>query len=138
VRRSQLLARLDAVSDRVPVIVLAAPAGYGKTTALRQWVTTGRRPVGWASLNPSDDDPVRLAGRLARALHELPMPAATADRLPGYRPPGPATAPACYCRPCASCTVRPAGPRQRAGRPVPGVGRAAAGGVRRADPHGCR
>ena len=51
VRRSQLLARLDAVSDRVPVIVLAAPAGYGKTTALRQWAATGRRRVGWASIN---------------------------------------------------------------------------------------
>ena len=94
VRRIQLLARLDAVSDRVPVIVLAAPAGYGKTTALRQWVTTGRRPVGWASLNPSDDDPARLAGHLARALHELPMPAATADRLARIPAAGPATAPA--------------------------------------------
>ena len=94
VRRSQLLARLDAVSDRAPVIVLAAPAGYGKTTALRQWVTTGRRPAGWASLDPSDDDPARLAGHLARALHELPMPAATADRLARIPATGPATAPA--------------------------------------------
>jgi len=98
VRRSQLLARLDAVSDRVPVIVLAAPAGYGKTTALRQWVATGRRRVGWASLDPSDDEPARLAGHLAGALHELPMPAATADRLARIPATRPATAPALLLR----------------------------------------
>src|SRR6185312_5495815 len=98
VRRSQLLARLDAVSDRVPVIVLAAPAGYGKTTALRQWVATGRRRVGWASLDPSDDEPARLAGHLAGALHELPMPAATADRLARIPATRPAAAPALLLR----------------------------------------
>jgi LuxR family maltose regulon positive regulatory protein len=94
VRRSRLLARLDAVAGRVPVIVLAAPAGYGKTTALRQWAATGRRPVGWVSLDASDDDPARLAGHLAGALRPVPMPAATADRLARIPATDPATAPA--------------------------------------------
>jgi LuxR family maltose regulon positive regulatory protein len=94
VQRGQLLARLDAVAGRVPVIVLAAPAGYGKTTALRQWAATCSRPVAWASLDPADDDPARLAGHLARALHDLPMPAAIADRLARIPATDPATAPA--------------------------------------------
>jgi len=93
VRRSQLLARLDAVAGRAPVIVLAAPAGYGKTTALRQWAAAGGRPVGWVSLDASDDDPARLAGHVATALQAVPMPAATADRLARIADTDPATAP---------------------------------------------
>ena len=93
VRRSQLLARLDAVAGRAPVIVLAAPAGYGKTTALRQWAAAGGRPVGWVSLDASDDDPARLAGHVAVALQAVPMPAATADRLARIADTDPATAP---------------------------------------------
>ena len=93
VRRSQLLTRLDAVAGRAPVIVLAAPAGYGKTTALRQWAAAGGRPVGWVSLDASDDDPARLAGHVAVALQAVPMPAATADRLARIADTDPATAP---------------------------------------------
>ena len=93
VRRSQLLARLDAVAGRAPVIVLAAPAGYGKTTALRQWAAAGGRPVGWVGLDASDDDPARLAGHVALALQAVPMPAATADRLARLADTDPATAP---------------------------------------------
>jgi LuxR family maltose regulon positive regulatory protein len=94
VRRSQLLARLDAVAGRAPVIVLAAPAGYGKTTALRQWAAAGGRPVGWVGLDASDDDPARLAAHVAGALQAVPMPAAAADRLARIPATDPATAPA--------------------------------------------
>ncbi len=94
VRRSRLLARLDAVAGQAPVIVLAAPAGYGKTTTLRQWAAAGDRPLGWVSLDPSDDDPARLAGHIALALQAAPMPAATADHLAGITATEPATAPA--------------------------------------------
>jgi LuxR family maltose regulon positive regulatory protein len=94
VRRSTLLARLDALAGRAPVIVVAAPAGYGKTTALRQWAASGRRPYAWIGLDPADDDPARLAGRIALALRAVPLPAATADRLARIPVAEPATAPA--------------------------------------------
>jgi LuxR family maltose regulon positive regulatory protein len=94
VRRSKLLARLDAVAGHMPVIVLAAPAGYGKTTALRQWAAAGDRPLAWVGLDGSDDDPARLAGHIALALQAVPMPAATADRLARVPVSDPATAPA--------------------------------------------
>ena len=57
VRRSRLLARLDAV--REPVTVVAAPRGAGKTVLLAQWVTHGvdRGRCAWVSLSGHDDSP---------------------------------------------------------------------------------
>ena len=57
VRRSRLLARLDAV--REPVIVVAAPRGAGKTVLLAQWVTprADRGRCAWVSLSGHDDSP---------------------------------------------------------------------------------
>ncbi len=43
VRRPRLLARLDAASA-LPLTVVSAPPGFGKTTLLSQWVAA--RPVG--------------------------------------------------------------------------------------------
>ena len=39
------IAALTVTGGQVPLIVLAAPAGYGKTTALRQWAAAGDRPL---------------------------------------------------------------------------------------------
>ena len=52
-RRSRLLARLDAV--REPVILVAAPRGAGKTVLLAQWVDPDR--CAWVSLSRHDDSP---------------------------------------------------------------------------------
>lgn len=53
VRRSRLLARLDAA--REPVILVAAPRGAGKSVLLAQWV--GARRCAWVSLSRHDDSP---------------------------------------------------------------------------------
>src|SRR5882762_987368 len=49
-----------------PVILLTAPAGWGKTSALRAWLdhraTTG--PVAWLSLRSASGDPRALASSL--------------------------------------------------------------------------
>ncbi len=37
--------------------IVSAPAGFGKTTCLAQWIKTLPQPVGWISLNNSDNDP---------------------------------------------------------------------------------
>ncbi len=57
VRRSRLLARLDAA--REPVTVVAAPRGAGKTVLLAQWVTrrVDRGRCAWVSLSGHDDSP---------------------------------------------------------------------------------
>ncbi len=48
--------------------LVCAPAGFGKTTLIRQWVDRWARPVAWLSLDASDDEPARFAAYLAAAL----------------------------------------------------------------------
>ena len=64
VSRERLLARLDAVGT-CKLTVLAAPAGFGKTTLIRQWIAAHRAddvlpPVAWVSLDAGDNDPARF------------------------------------------------------------------------------
>ncbi len=49
VRRPSLVGRLAAASDR-PLVVITAPAGYGKTTLLSEWAEQDTRPFVWLSL----------------------------------------------------------------------------------------
>ncbi|MCU0521823.1 MAG: LuxR C-terminal-related transcriptional regulator [Anaerolineae bacterium] len=53
--RAHLLDRLDAALARRLTLV-CAPAGYGKTTLLAQWVRRCQVPVGWVTLDSSDSD----------------------------------------------------------------------------------
>jgi LuxR family maltose regulon positive regulatory protein len=69
--RGDLLRRLAAVADDVPLVLLTAPAGYGKTTVLSQWMAAGDRDCAWVTVDAGDNDPVRLAGRIADALHRI-------------------------------------------------------------------
>jgi len=66
VERRALLETLAAAPE--PLVLMCAPAGTGKTTALRQWTAADGRPTAWVQLDPSDDDPVVLLIYLARAL----------------------------------------------------------------------
>jgi ATP/maltotriose-dependent transcriptional regulator MalT len=68
--------RLDSLSDVLdggyPVILVVAPAGYGKSTLMAQWHSQLRERgvrCAWLSLDPDDDDKVRLIRHLVAALH---------------------------------------------------------------------
>src|SRR4051794_18355825 len=69
IRRARLLERLEAVPPDVPLIVLSAPAGYGKTTVLTQWAAARADSVAWVTLDGTDSDPVQLARHIVLALH---------------------------------------------------------------------
>src|SRR3954453_19445959 len=71
VERSRLLERLAAVPDDVPLVLITAPAGCGKTTLLSQWAAADRRRFGWVTLVNADSDPGRLAAHLALALDRM-------------------------------------------------------------------
>ena len=60
VQRPGLVRNLDDLDPKL--ILVDAPAGYGKTTLLAQWdaEAAGSRPFAWISLDPADDDPARL------------------------------------------------------------------------------
>ena len=66
VERRALLKALAAAPE--PLVLMCAPAGTGKTTALRQWTEADGRPALWVQLDASDDDPVVLLICLSRAL----------------------------------------------------------------------
>jgi ATP/maltotriose-dependent transcriptional regulator MalT len=59
IERSRILGALDA-GEGVVLTLVAAPAGYGKTTAVRAWCASRRTPAAWVTLDAGDDDPVRL------------------------------------------------------------------------------
>ncbi|HET9737610.1 MAG TPA: hypothetical protein VFP78_05765, partial [Solirubrobacteraceae bacterium] len=66
--------RLSAALDRgagMPLTLVAAPAGYGKTTAVRDWCGSRRAPVAWISLDAGDNDPVRLWLYVATAVDRV-------------------------------------------------------------------
>src|SRR4051812_6702511 len=71
VPRTRLLEALAATPERVSLILVTAPAGYGKTTALSQWAAAGTREFAWVTVDEADGDPVRLAGHVALALDRI-------------------------------------------------------------------
>ncbi len=54
--RSELFHRLNSNLDR-RISIIAAPAGFGKTTFASSWVRQVHNPVVWVSLDESDNDP---------------------------------------------------------------------------------
>src|ERR687897_3022401 len=62
VSRPHLLARLDQGAERKLTLV-SAPAGFGKTTLLAEWLAATparKRATAWLSLDPGDNDPTRF------------------------------------------------------------------------------
>jgi LuxR family maltose regulon positive regulatory protein len=59
IRRQRLTNRLAAAAE-LPLVVLSAPAGYGKTTLLVDWLEHDDRTIAWVSLDRADDDVATL------------------------------------------------------------------------------
>ena len=59
IRRPRLTSLLAAGVD-LPLIVVSAPAGYGKRTLLVDWLEHDDRTVAWVSLDRADDDVATL------------------------------------------------------------------------------
>lgn len=89
VSRPDLCARLDQGAHH-RLTLIAAPAGFGKSTLLSQWLATQAGPVAWLSLEAADDNPGRFwsylcdalapylpeaAAAMKEALQELELPA---------------------------------------------------------------
>jgi LuxR family maltose regulon positive regulatory protein len=73
-------ARLDAVLDEadaaeLPVVLVSAPAGSGKSTLVASWAAARAGPVAWLQLEESDADPARfwvsVTAAIGRALPDV-------------------------------------------------------------------
>jgi len=69
VRRDGPLSLLSA--STAPVTTVVAPAGYGKSTLLAQWVERQPEPVGWLAVDVTDNDPAVLCTSVAAALDRV-------------------------------------------------------------------
>lgn len=77
VPRSLLLEKL-ALGSKKPLILISAPAGYGKTTLLAEWTNSlqkvdAQKPwaICWLSLDAGDNDPMRFLVYLTAALERV-------------------------------------------------------------------
>lgn len=68
--RPRLLARLNAGLQR-PLTLMTAPAGFGKTTLLSQWLAQTGLPTAWVSLDERDNDPIHFWAYVTAALQTL-------------------------------------------------------------------
>src|ERR671911_107112 len=51
--------------------LVSAPAGFGKTTLLGEWVAGCERPVAWLSMDEEDNDPTRFLAYFVAALQTI-------------------------------------------------------------------
>ena len=69
---------MSASADSHRLTLVAAPAGYGKSTFLGDWVRNCDLPCAWLSLDRFDTEPARLfhgvVGAIQRAAGTLPLP----------------------------------------------------------------
>jgi len=77
VLRPRLLERLnEGLSSGRKLTLISAPAGFGKTTLVSEWVAGGERlepkvRVAWLSLDEGDNDPARFLTYLIAALQTI-------------------------------------------------------------------
>jgi LuxR family maltose regulon positive regulatory protein len=73
VERPRLLQKLDEgleINRRVTLV--SAPAGFGKSTCIADWINRkDREPFSWLSLDSADDDPGRFFNYLIAALQKI-------------------------------------------------------------------
>ncbi|MDQ3603006.1 MAG: LuxR family transcriptional regulator, partial [Actinomycetota bacterium] len=51
--------------------LVSAPAGFGKSTLISEWVAGDERPAAWLSLDEGDNDPTRFLAYLLAALQTV-------------------------------------------------------------------
>ncbi len=72
VPRPRLIEQLNAgLSSGCKLSLISAPAGFGKTTLVSEWIASCGRPVAWLSLDEGDDDPVRFVSYLVATLRTI-------------------------------------------------------------------
>src|SRR5512144_2297285 len=70
VLRPRLIERMNEGMHH-KLILISAPAGFGKTTLVSEWSAGCGRPIAWLSLDEGDNEPARFVTYLIAALQTL-------------------------------------------------------------------
>ena len=69
VERTRLDVILDSgIRERVPLVLISAPAGSGKSTLVASWAAAQVGAVAWLQVEDSDSDPARFWSSLVAAV----------------------------------------------------------------------
>ncbi len=72
VPRPELIERLNqGLEFGHKLSLISAPAGFGKTTLVSEWLAASKRPAAWLSLDQGDNDPRRFLTYLIAALQTI-------------------------------------------------------------------
>ncbi|MCL4560985.1 MAG: LuxR C-terminal-related transcriptional regulator [Chloroflexi bacterium] len=80
VPRPRLVERLNQ-GWSCKLTLISAPAGFGKTTLLSEWLAGGEHPFTWLALDKGDNDPARFLTYLIAALQKIHPGAGETVRL---------------------------------------------------------
>ncbi|HEY2237187.1 MAG TPA: LuxR C-terminal-related transcriptional regulator [Streptosporangiaceae bacterium] len=99
------------------LILVCAPAGYGKTVLLADWARTGPRPAAWLSLDAADNDPARFWRQVLAALDQATIdqgdPGLGTRTGPLLGPPAPSSLEPFLAALVNELTARPGGEQAR-------------------------
>ena len=87
IARPRLFERLNEGLHRKLTLV-CAPAGFGKSTLVSEWVNACERPTAWLSLDEGDNDPIRFLTYLVAAL-QAAAPGVGEGLIPALQSPHP-------------------------------------------------
>ncbi|HSB65424.1 MAG TPA: hypothetical protein VLD65_02540, partial [Anaerolineales bacterium] len=74
VSRPHLIQRLNyGITQNHRLVLISAPAGYGKSTLLSEWVSQLDLPVAWLSLEKEENTPTRFWSYFGAALDTIPQ-----------------------------------------------------------------
>jgi LuxR family maltose regulon positive regulatory protein len=83
VSRPRLIAKINTALDKA-LILISAPAGYGKSTLVCRWLYETNTPNTWISLDENDNDPIHFLQYLLAALQKV-VPTIQAEMLSTLR-----------------------------------------------------
>ena len=70
VHRSELFEKLNIGLSR-KLILVSAPAGFGKTTVVSDWINQNKIPAAWFSLDNGDNDPVDFLSYIISGIQSI-------------------------------------------------------------------
>ncbi len=67
-----MIGRLNqGLSSGCKLTLISAPAGFGKSTLVSEWISNPKRPAAWLSLDKGDNDPLRFLTYIIVALQTV-------------------------------------------------------------------